>query len=186
MKNRNSEYKSLKMIFIVITFFFGALFGQSVIAQTGTTDKVAMEKFSNWIGKWEGEGWMTDQSRQTIQFKVEENIQSKLDGRAILAEGIGTNKANGVLGFQSLGLLYFNNEKKGYEMKSLLRNGSMTLANAYFNETGEFIWGFEVQGGRVEYTVTLTETTWNEKGEFIMGAGQAFPIMEMNLTKVKD
>uniref|UniRef100_UPI00404869C1 hypothetical protein n=1 Tax=Roseivirga sp. TaxID=1964215 RepID=UPI00404869C1 len=185
MKNRNSQYKSIRMIFLIFTFLFGALLGQSIAAQTGTANKVKMEKLSDWIGKWEGEGWMIDQARQMIQFKVEENIQSKLDGMAILAEGLGTNKADGVIGFQSLGLLYFNNEKKSYEMKSLLKEGNMTLASANFNDLGEFVWGFEVKGGKVQYTLALTETTWNEKGEFIMDNGQAYQIMEMNLVKVK-
>lgn len=177
--------ENIKMIFILVLLLYGSMAAQVLKAQNGTTGKTEMQKLLGWVGQWKGEGWMTDQSRQTIEFNVEENIQSKLDGRAILAEGTGTNKSDGVVGFQSLGLLYFNNEKKQYEMKSLLKDGNTTLATARFNEKGQFIWGFDVQGGRIQYTITLTDSTWNEKGEFVMETGQAFPIMEMNLKRVK-
>lgn len=186
MKNRNSQYKSLKMIFIIFTFLFGALFGQSITAQTGTTSSAAMEKLANWVGQWKGEGWSMDETQQRSTFTVEENIQLKVGGHAILAEGIGKDKATGEVGFESLGVIYFDNQLNHYQIKSFIADGNMALTKATVNDQGQFIWQFDIPNGSIRYTMTISGDTWNEKGEYIMkGTGQAFPILEMNLTRVK-
>jgi len=89
MKKRNSDIRSLRMIFIIATFLFGAIVGKSMVAQTGATNKAAMEKLADWAGQWKGEGWSMDETQQKSPFTVEENIQIKLGGNAILTEGIG-------------------------------------------------------------------------------------------------
>ncbi len=185
MKTETLKMKVWKTLFIVLAVAFGALLPNGLQAQTGTTNKDKMKPLSAWAGKWQGEGWSMDQSRQRTAFTVEENIQWKLDGRVIIAEGIGRNKSDGKVGFHAVGAIYYNNEKGIYEVKSFLDDGNMTLATAEFNDQGQFLWGFDVPGGRVQYTITLTATTWNEKGAFVMPNGQEFPIMEMNLTKAK-
>ncbi|KYG79077.1 hypothetical protein EV198_3658 [Roseivirga ehrenbergii] len=186
METESIKMKTVKVIFIFIVVLYGALVNHVANAQeVGTLNKEAMEKLSNWIGQWEGEGWSMDESRQKAEFTVVENIQRKIGGMAILAEGVGTNKSDGKVGFQSLGVLYYNNERKQYEMKSLLADGNMALTAAQLNNEGQFIWGFDVPGGSIQYTTTLKEDTWHEKGEFIMANGQAFTILEMNLTKLK-
>lgn len=185
MKTESIKTQSLKVVFIIIAVLFGVLLSNSLKAQNATTSQEKMKPLSGWAGQWKGEGWSMDQSRQQTEFTVEENIQWKLDGRVILAEGIGTNKSDGKIGFHALGTIYYNNEKKIYEIKSFVDDGNMTLATARFNDKGQFIWGFDVPGGKIQYTITLTETTWNEKGAFVMPSGQEFPIMEMSLTRVR-
>lgn len=185
MENETLRQQLLKAAAIIVLVFFGTILANQVQAQNGTTNKKKMAPLTHWAGEWKGEGWSIDQSRQRIEFTVTENIQVKLDGRTILAEGIGKNKGSGEEGFHALGVFYYNNERQTYEVKSWLDDGNMTLATAEINDKGQFIWGFDVPGGKVRYTITLTETTWNEKGEFVMESGQAFPIMEMNLNRVK-
>ncbi|MGW8121488.1 hypothetical protein ACV07N_02430 [Roseivirga echinicomitans] len=178
--------KTVKAVFIFIVVLYGALINHVANAQEiGTLNKEAMTKLSNWIGEWKGEGWSMGETQQKSEFRVVENIQRKIEGMAILAEGIGTNKSDGKVGFQSIGMIYYNNEKKRYEMKSLLADGNMVLASAQLNDKGQFIWGFDVPGGSIQYTTTLTEETWHEVGEFVMANGQAFTILEMNLTRAK-
>lgn len=185
MKTKGIKTEVWKTIFIIIAVAYGALLHNSLHAQSGTTSKEKMAPLSGWAGKWKGEGWSMDESRQRIAFTVEESIQWKLDGRVILAEGIGKNKSDDKVGFHAMGMFYYNNEKATYEIKSFLEDGSMTLATAVINDKGQFVWGFDLPGGRVQYTITLTENTWNEKGAFVMASGQEFPIMEMNLTRVQ-
>tara|TARA_R110001592_G_scaffold17115_8_gene72481 strand:- start:620 stop:1180 length:561 start_codon:yes stop_codon:yes gene_type:complete len=186
METKSIKMKTVKAIFIFIVVLYGALVNHVANAQEiGTLNKEAMGKLSNWIGQWKGEGWSMDETQQKSEFTVVENIQRKIGGMAILAEGVGTNKSDGKVGFQSLGVLYYNNEKKQYEMKSLLADGNMALTAAQLNDKGQFIWGFDVPGGSIQYTTTLKEDTWHELGEFVMASGQAFTILEMNLTKIK-
>lgn len=185
MKTVTLKTTALKTIFIALIALFGAMKTNVSTAQTGTTDKEKMKPLTSWVGTWKGEGWSVDQSRQRTEFTVEEKVEPRLDGRVMMSEGIGKNKSNGETGFHAVGVFYYNNEKRTYEVKSFLDNGNMTLAQAIINDEGQFIWGFDVPGGKVQYTITLTENTWNEKGAFVMASGQEFPIMEMNLTKVK-
>lgn len=186
MKIAELKKSTLKTIFILASVCYSVMMGNPLEAQTGTTNKEKMAPLSIWVGQWKGEGWSVDETRQRTTFTVEEDIQWKLDGRAILAEGIGKNKPNGEVGFHSLGMLYYNNEKGTFEMNSILDDGTMVLARANFNADGQFVWFFDIPGGaKIEYTITLTETTWNEKGAYILPSGQVYPILEMNLTKVK-
>lgn len=173
-----------KFIFVLITVSYCLLMQRSLQAQNATTNKEKLKPLTSWVGKWEGEGWSIDQTRQRTEFTVKESIAMKINGSAILAEGTGTNKSDGKVGFQSLGIIYYNNEAQRYEIKSLLADGNLTLATADFNQAGQFVWGFDVPGGKVQYTITLKDDTWQEKGEFVTPAGQAFPIMEMKLKKV--
>ena len=186
METESIKMKTVKAIFVFIVVLYGALLNHVAKAQEmSTTSVAAMEKLSTWVGKWKGEGWSIDQTQQKTEFTVEEHIQLKVGGNAILAEGIGRNKSDGKIGFESLGVLYFNNEKKQYEMKSLTADGNQASSSGKINEQGQFIWGFDVPGGSIRYTITLGTDAWYEKGEFVMASGQAFTILEMNLTKIK-
>ena len=185
METNTIKAQVARAAFIIITVFLGSLLHNALKAQNATTNLEKMTPLKSWAGKWKGEGWSIDQTRQRTEFTVEEHIQLKLDGRTILAEGVGKSKASGEEGFHSLGVFYYNNETETYEVRSWLADGNMTTATAEVNEEGHFIWGFEVPGGRIRYTIRLSGDTWNEKGEFVMGNGQAFPVMEMNLTRVK-
>lgn len=184
MKTETLKQGALKVLMIILTVAYGMM-AYEAKAQTGTTNQDKMKPLLGWVGEWKGEGWSIDASRQRTEFTVSENIQPKLEGRILLAEGIGKAKSTGQEGFHAFGVFYYNEQAKTYEVKSWLNDGNMSLSKAEINEQGQFIWGFQVPGGRIRYTITLTDTTWNEKGEFVMESGQAFPIMEMNLTKVK-
>jgi antitoxin component YwqK of YwqJK toxin-antitoxin module len=186
MKKRNLDIRSLRMIFIIATLLFGAIVGKSMVAQTGTTNKAAMEKLADWAGQWKGEGWSMDETQQKSAFTVEENIQIKIGGNAILTEGIGKDKSSGKVGFESLGLIYFDNAVQKYQMKSMTAEGEMALTDAIVNDKGEFIWEFEIPNGKIRYTTLVEGNTWTEVGEYVMPNGQAFPILEMTLTRVKD
>lgn len=185
MNTETTKTKIWKVIFIISAVAFGALVHNSLNAQSGTVNKEKMKPLSVWVGKWTGEGWSMDESRQRTIFTVEENIQWKLDGLVMMAEGVGKDKASGKVGFHSFGVVYFNNEKNTYEMKSFLQEGSTTVAKASVSGNLKFVWGFDVQGGRIEYTTTIDGDSWHEKGAFILPSGQEFPVMEMNLTRSK-
>ena len=186
METETIKMKVTKVIFIVLVVLYGALINHALQAQdTGTLNKEAMTKIANWEGKWQGQGWSIDETQQKLEFTVEEHVQLKVGGMALLAEGIGRNKSDGKVSFESIGLIYYNNEKDQYEIKSLVADGNQALTAAKVNEKGQFIWGFEVPGGSIQYSTTLKGDTWHEKGEFVMPSGQAFTILEMTLTRVK-
>lgn len=174
-----------RLSLVWIMALVGAFVSKSLAAQNARVDKTKMKALAHWVGEWEGEGWQMDQSRQRIEFTVEEVVESKLDGTAIFVEGKGKSSTTDFLGHHAVGLIYYNLDAKTYEFKSITQEGMMTLAKAKIDESGDFIWGFEVPGGQVRFTLAISETTWNEKGHFSMDGQNWFPIMEMNLTKKK-
>ena len=186
MKTENNHCKTFRIAFIIATVYLGMCIGQRVDAQTGTVNKDKMERLTIWAGKWIGEGWSIDESREKTAFTIEQHMQLKLDGNLILAEGIGRNKADGKESFSTVGMYYYHNEKKTYEVKNILGDGTMSLSKAQFNDQGQFIMSFDLPGGaKIEYTTTLTETIWKETGAYILPSGQVYPILEMNLKKTQ-
>ncbi len=160
------------------------LLSRMAFAQNGGISKAEMEKLSGWVGEWKGEGWQMDQqTRQRVSFLVEEHVESKLDGLALVVEGKGT--ADGKLGHNAMAMIYFNTDKGHYEFHSLIMDGMATLAKGEFNEKGEFIWGFEVPGGEVRFTIKIDGDTWTESGAFSMDGNTWYPTMEMKLSRIK-
>ncbi len=191
MKNVNNECETtgrlslFNVIFVIIAVLFGMVIHNFLNAQSATITKIEMDKLSHWVGEWEGEGWSMNESRQREEFTIKESIQSKLGGKAFLIEGNGKTKTTGQSSHVALAMLYFNQEKNTYEMKSLIDRGMVTLAQGRIEDNGDFVWGFDVQGGRIEYAITLTKNTWVEKGYYIDPAGNRYPTLEMSLRKVK-
>ncbi len=185
---KDQMFKSLNARFnsVWITVLSTILFANSIYAQNARLGKDEMKKLSHWEGTWKGEGWQMDRStRQRIQFSVEEKVESKLGGLALFVEGKGKSDKADFLGHHAIGLIYYNLDKSTYEMKSITQDGMTTLAKAYIDDSGNFIWGFDVPGGQVRFTITLTADTWEEKGAFSMDGNTWYPMMEMNLKKVK-
>lgn len=166
-------------MFIVATFF-----GQKAIAQNARISKDEMKKLSSWVGEWKGEGWQLDQqTRQKQTFSVDEKVESRLDGLALIVEGKGNH--NGNVGHHAMAMIYYNADKAHYDFHSIVSQGQTTMAKGEFNERGEFIWGFEVPQGQIRYTIKIEGDTWTESGAFSMDGNTWFPIMEMKLIRVK-
>lgn len=173
-----------KLASIWMTVLLSALLSHAAIAQNGRVSKTEMKRLSHWVGAWKGQGWQMDQAtRQRINFTVEEIVESKLDGMVILVEGKGKSGESNFLGHHAIGMIYYNLDQKTYELKSITQEGNMTLAKARIADNGDFIWGFDVPGGKIQFTITLTEDTWVEKGAFSMDGSTWYPVMEMTLKK---
>lgn len=161
------------------------LSAQTALAQSERISKAGIDKLSNWVGTWEGEGWQIDQTQKRTEFKVSEVVKSELNGLAISVEGKGTSKTDGSLGHHAIGLIFFNRDTNEYVFQSLTKEGYATRSKANFNEDGNFIWGFEVPGGQIRYTISLDGDTWIEKGAYSPDGSQWYPILEMKLKKIK-
>lgn len=184
---KRQKLKGIRLNCIWVVVLFTVLLGQPALAQNGRVGKEQMKTLADkWVGEWEGEGWQMDQNtRQRIEFSVEEKVESKLGGLALLVEGKGKSDKSDFLGHHAIGIIYYNLDKKTYELKSITQDGLTTLAEAHIDESGDFIWGFDVPGGRVQFTITITENAWIEKGAFSMDGNTWYPTMEMSLKRVK-
>lgn len=185
MKQKLFKTRQSTLICIWITVFLGVLLSNTALSQTGRVGKEQMKKLANWVGEWKGEGWQMDQAtRQRIEFTVEEKVEFKLNGLALMVEGRGKSADADFLGHHAIGLIYYSLDKQSYEFKSITQDGNTSLSKAFFDEKGNFVWGFEVPAGKVQFTITLTEDTWVEKGAFSMDGNTWYPVMEMRLKKI--
>lgn len=175
---------SMQHFFLGMMIAATTVFSHSVQAQNARISKDEMKKLSNWVGEWKGEGWQMDQqTRQRQPFSVEEKVESRLDGLALIVEGKGTH--NGKLGHHAMAMIYYNVDKGQYDFHSVVMQEQSTMAKGEFNEKGEFIWGFDVPQGQVRYTLKIEGDTWTESGAFSMDGNTWYPTMEMKLTRVK-
>jgi hypothetical protein len=150
------------------------------------TQRLEMKKLESMTGHWEGSGWMQHgPARET--FHGVENVQSKLDGLAILVEGkfLGPDKSTGVekIVHETLAVLSFDPKAAGYKFRTYLATGSNGEFDAHLVEGG-WQWGFSFTGGSVRYTIKLTGDTWSETGEFSRDGTTWMKNFEMTLKKV--
>lgn len=157
--------------------------GHNAFSQDASTAKAAMKKFDQWIGNWEGEGWQMGETGQRTQFKVEEKVTSKLDGLTVIVEGIGSGKDEYV-GHSAIGMIYYDMNKQVFQFNTVTQEGTNSFTELKINEDGAFVWGFDVPGGKVEFTIVVEGDNWVEKGAYSDGTNW-YPFLEMNLKKVK-
>ena len=150
-------------------------------AQAQVTSKDAMNKFSLWAGHWTGSSTWT--MRGTAENStVDETIEWRVDGHAMLINGLGKDK-DGKIVHEAMGVLSYDMKEARYRLHTWLRDGR--TADAWFNIIADnhFQWGFDTPQGKVRYTILLTDKTWKEKGEFSSDNTQWYPFLDMNLTK---
>ncbi len=186
--NRTPNRTTMKNLLITAAL---ATLVASAAAQPVMNNKEKMKVFAVWEGEWRGEGWMQMGPGEPKTSRVDEKIQSKLDGTVYLVEGIGksTNPQTNeeMIVHQALGLISWNNTTNEYQFRTHLKDGRST--DAWLKVVGEnkFQWGFEVPGrGQTRYSITLDpiKKTWNEIGEFSQDGNNWSKFFEMNLTKV--
>lgn len=150
-----------------------------------------MKIFSNWVGRWQGEGSMQMGPGEPRKSKVDEHVESKLDGMVLLVEGIG--KAHDasrqeIVVHHALAVLSYDKNTEQYKFRSFLKDGRST--DAWLKPTGEntFQWGFDIPGrGKTRYSIVLdpVKKTWDETGEFSQDGTTWMKFFSMHLTKTE-
>lgn len=170
------------LMIALIYMIIGPVLSNSAQAQDGRLSKEHIDQLSEWVGTWKGSGWQMTESRQRVEFEVEEVVESKIGGLALMVEGKSI-EFQGKEGHHAIGMIYYNLDNKRYEFHSFIKEGMTALATAKIDENGDFIWGFDVPGGQILYTITIDGDSWVEKGSFSMDGNQWWPFMEMTLSR---
>ena len=154
-------------------------------------DKEKMKIFANWVGRWQGEGSMQMGPGEPRKSKVDEHIESKLDGMVLLVEGIGKAQdatKQEIVVHHALAVLSYDKNTEQYKFRSYLKDGRST--DAWIKPTGEntFQWGFDIPGrGKTRYSIVLdpVKKTWDETGEFSQDGTTWMKFFSMHLTKTE-
>ncbi|HEX7707642.1 MAG TPA: hypothetical protein VF701_14390 [Thermoanaerobaculia bacterium] len=162
-----------------------ALLLVTISAAAGPNEE--MRKLDFLIGEWEGEATvrMGGQTHHVLQF---EKVQSKLDGKVLLIEGLGRQKgedgAAGEVVHNAMAVVSWDESRKLHRFATWLSNregGEMTLRVTGKNEA---VW--QTPDGRMRYTIRLDdEGRWYETGEFTRDGEKWEPFIEMLLSKVR-
>jgi len=173
----------------VVAVLLLAVIAPPVRGQTAAADsaarRAAMARLGFTAGDWEGPAWyQTGPGRRDSLWQTEE-VRFKLRGQILLVEGLGRRGSPGALGdtaFNAVAVVDWLPER-GYAMRSHTIEGRVGTFPLALTDSG-FVWGFEVPGGRVRYTMRLTAAgEWLERGEFSADGERWFPTFEMRLQR---
>lgn len=176
--------KKKLILILLLAFLFKNLAAQAV----KNLNRDGMKKISILAGKWEGDAIYYRGQGEPAKFKMEENIQWKLDSLVLLFDGTGklNNDANnGTVAFQALSILSYQGDSEQYKFRVYLEDGRN--ADVIFKQIEEnnFEWNMDVPTGKMKYDLIIDPVSmlWNEKGYFSKDGITWSVFFEMNLYK---
>ncbi len=138
------------------------------------------------VGEWNGEGWMDMPGGAREIFTSWEKVQSKLDGLALLVEGLHKSKATGKVVHQTLAVLSYDEPAKNFRFKTNLANGRAGDFTGSVPSDNVFVWGMDSPRNKIRYTITLNaKGEWFEIGEYSADGATWRKFFEMTLRKGK-
>jgi len=167
--------KRLINLFIIVLLVIPMTNGQST--ETDTLSQSKMKQLDFMIGKWEGSGWMMGFDGTKNDFDQTEHIQYKLDGTAVLVEGLG--RSDGRIVHNALAIITFNKETDKYNFQSYLSTGRGGSFPAEIIDNKMYWYPRD----NMRYVISLNEEgQWFEVGEMKRN-GEWFQFFEMTLDK---
>ena len=172
----------------ILGFVIAAIGYQGHGAGAPPAELEAMKKLSYMVGKWEGSGWAMGRDGKRTNVEGGETVQMKLQGRALLVEGLFRHSdpgtpGDGVVGHETLAILTYDVPTKTYKFQTHTFNGAPGNHELKLIEGG---WQWEIKqpnGPLIRFTAKFDATTWTEYGEIIMEGREAMKFLEFTLKK---
>ena len=167
--------RTIILIVSICLIFTLSSYGQSLT--TDSTSQKEVGKLAFIVGNWEGEGWRMERDGKKHTFTQSEKIQFKLDGTAVLIEGLGKDKDQVI--HNALAIITYNKAEKNYSFKSFLSSG---LGGSFKAELldDKLYW---YPNESIRYIISLNDSgQWYETGE-MNRQGNWFQFFEMTLDK---
>lgn len=142
----------------------------------------AMKATSFLVGRWEGDGWMQRGPGEPHSFRSLERVESRLDGRVLIIEGIHHARDTEEVVHHALATISYNPTDGSYRFRSHLADGTSDEHTAKL-EDGAFVWGFETPRGQVRFTIRIKDDEWHEIGEFSPDGESWSTFFQMDLKK---
>lgn len=143
----------------------------------------AMSALSFMDGVWRGPAWNMRPSGEKHVLTQTERIGPFLDGAVKMIEGRGY-EPDGKVGFNALGIISYDPDKKAYSMRSYALGSSgdfpVTLT------ADGFVWEIPVGPLTIRYTAVVKDGAWKEVGDRIVPDQEPIRFFEMTLKRVGD
>tara|TARA_R110002072_G_scaffold205527_3_gene363439 strand:+ start:302 stop:853 length:552 start_codon:yes stop_codon:yes gene_type:complete len=169
----------------------GLLLAQPALAQTASEQASAAETalpgdaLAWMIGRWRGDGWTIDATRQRESFDIFEEIRVGSHGEAVILFGEGFSPAgsgrSGTSTHNATGMI--TRKGDGYEMRSVTSQGHQQDAVMTISDDG-FAWSVSLgPHGRLDYEARHVDGVWEETGAYCPPAGACQQNFYMRLTR---
>ncbi len=144
----------------------------------------ALKKLNFLVGKWEGTGWV-QQGPNRQEFTGTEHVQTKLQGKALLVEGLFRENVSKKVFHETLAVITFDEKTNKYTFATYLFNRPNGNFELKLLDNG-FSWQMKPNDAvTVDYTMKLEKGEWVEIGEVLMPNQQKMKFLEMRLKKVQ-
>lgn len=171
-----------KFLVILVFMFLSIVAVSAQVENTAELQRTEVKKIESMVGQWKGSGWI-QQGAKRETFTGTENVQSKLNGLALLVEGKFTNPEGQVI-HETLAVLTFNAKESKYSFSTYLATGMS--GNYDFRLLADsYEWGFQTSMGTIRYTIKTANDLWFEVGEFSKDGKTWIKFFEMKLDRVK-
>ena len=163
-----------------------AVLSSQVVARDGAKERAGLAPLAKMVGQWQGDARVQMGSGEAQIVTQHEDVVWGAGQTVLMVRGTGRLKDGnpGTIIFEAAAMLWYDSDAKMIRMRAHRAEGvSMEPEVQLKGDT--LFWGFEANGGRVQYTTVVTETEWHEIGQFIMPNARPFQTMEMRLKRLK-
>jgi hypothetical protein len=148
--------------------------------------RAEMKNMDFLLGEWDGTGWVELRPGQRQPFTIHESAQSKLDGLALLLEGLGksrTPEGKERITHHALATVAYDQQARGYRISAYRVGGGFVSGDVRVAGT-TMTWGFtDPRAGEIRFTIVVDgKGQWDESGEASRDGGKSWhPFLHMTL-----
>ena len=144
----------------------------------------AMKALPRLEGRWEGEGWMRMGPGEPMRFVGEETVESRLDGRLLVVEGLHRTPDRAKVVHHAFGVFSWDDAAKAYRFTTYVANRGGGDHQARL-EGDALVWDLASPDGmKRRFTITVKDDQWKEVGHVQRGE-EWLQFFEMTLKRVK-
>ena len=177
--------------FAVVAILTVAAGAQTIASAQGRPDpavlleaqRKAMGPLAFMDGVWRGSAWTIRPTGEKHAITQTERIGPFLDGTVKVIEGRGY-EADGKVGFNALGIVSYDPDKKTFSMHSYAMGNAGDFA--FTPTTDGYVWEIPAGPMTIRYTAVVKDSTWREVGDRIAPDKEPVRFFEMNLKRVGD
>ena len=125
----------------------------------------AMNALARMAGEWRGTGWMQRGPGEPQHTVSVETVESKLDGRVLVVEGLHHAKDDpSRVVHHAFGVIFHDPESGHYRFQAHLADGRSGDYEMRV-EGDDILWFMDTPRGKIRYTIRVADGEWRETGE---------------------
>ena len=149
----------------------------------GSKERAAMAPLARLVGTWEGTATAVIGPGHTEQATQHEQVDFGSGKTVLVVRGTGRLKDGKVI-HDATALIWYDAAAQKLRMRAHRMEG-ISVEPDIDLKGDTLVWGFNVPGGRIRFTIAFNDSTWHEVGHFLREGAPPVQTIEMRLKKVK-